>query len=103
MDGGRQSHRRGTWRKTLRLKFRSNEEGKEFEFKGARATLPNIQLSVKANAHGLHCVRTYPKGYIECTFRKAGRVTGLDRLEEGMTMGVHCASWQFFPYRRLER
>jgi sulfhydrogenase subunit gamma (sulfur reductase) len=71
---------------------------KEKSLNSKLATLPNIRLSVMANVLSASLRHRPEKGYIECTFRKAGRVTsGLDRLEEGMTMGVRAPLGNSFP------
>ena len=82
--------------KTLRLRFQNEEEGKNFEFKAGNFA----EYSAFGEGECTFCIASAPtrKGYIECTFRKAGRVTsGLDRLEEGMTMGVRAPLGNSFP------
>ncbi|HAT62061.1 MAG TPA: heterodisulfide reductase subunit F, partial [Prevotella sp.] len=82
--------------KTLRLRFQNEEEGNHFEFKAGNFA----EYSAFGEGECTFCIASAPtrKGYIECTFRKAGRVTsGLDRLEEGMTMGVRAPLGNYFP------
>lgn len=82
--------------KTLRLRFQNEEEGKAFEFKAGNFA----EYSAFGEGECTFCIASAPtrKGYVECTFRKAGRVTsGLDRLEEGMTMGFRAPLGNSFP------
>lgn len=82
--------------KTLRLRFQNEEEGKEFEFLAGNFA----EYSAFGEGECTFCIASAPtrKGYVECTFRKAGRVTsGLDRLEEGMTMGFRAPLGNHFP------
>lgn len=82
--------------KTLRLKFQDEEEGKNFEFLAGNFA----EYSAFGEGECTFCIASAPtrKGYVECTFRKAGRVTsGLDRLEEGMTMGFRAPLGNNFP------
>ena len=82
--------------KTLRLRFQNEEEGNEFEFQAGNFA----EYSAFGEGECTFCIASAPtrKGYVECTFRKAGRVTsGLDRLEEGMTMGFRAPLGNNFP------
>mgnify|MGYP001592498855 CR=1 FL=1 len=72
--------------KTFRLKFKNPEDAEKFEFKAGQFG----EYSVMGEGESTFCIASAPtrKGYIECTFRKAGRVTGaLANLEEGETIG----------------
>jgi sulfhydrogenase subunit gamma (sulfur reductase) len=82
--------------KTLRLRFENEEEGNAFEFKAGNFA----EYSAFGEGECTFCIASAPtrKGYVECTFRRAGRVTsGLDRLEEGMTMGFRAPLGNAFP------
>jgi len=82
--------------KTFRLKFQNEEEGKNFEFKAGQFGL----YSVFGEGESTFCIASSPtrKGYIECTFRQAGRVTGaLARSEEGDTIGFRGPYGNIFP------
>lgn len=82
--------------KTLRLRFKNEDEGNAFDFKVGNFA----EYSAFGEGECTFCIASSPmrKGYVECTFRKAGRVTsGLDRLEEGMTMGFRGPFGNHFP------
>ena len=67
--------------KTFRLKFKDEKEGEAFHFKAGQFG----EYSAFGEGESTFCIASSPtrKGYIECTFRQAGRVTtGLAKLEE---------------------
>jgi sulfhydrogenase subunit gamma (sulfur reductase) len=82
--------------KTFRLKFVNEEEGKNFDFKTGQFG----EYSVFGEGECTFCVASSPtrKGYIECTFREAGRVTSaLTNLEQGDIMGFRGPYGNVFP------
>jgi len=82
--------------KTFRLKFKNPEDAEKFEFKTGQFG----EYSVMGEGESTFCIASAPtrKGYIECTFRKAGRVTGaLANLEEGETIGFRGPYGNIFP------
>ena len=82
--------------KTFRLKFKNPEDADKFEFKAGQFG----EYSVMGEGESTFCIASAPtrKGYIECTFRKAGRVTGaLANLEEGETIGFRGPYGNTFP------
>ncbi len=82
--------------RTFRLKFKDKEEENAFSFRAGQFA----EYSAFGEGECTFCIASSPtrKEYIECTFRKAGRVTsGLERLEEGATMGFRGPFGNFFP------
>lgn len=82
--------------KTLRLKFKDEAEGEAFTFRAGQFA----EYSAFGEGECTFCIASPPtrKGYVECTFRKAGRVTtGLYKLEEGDTMGFRGPFGNSFP------
>jgi len=82
--------------KTFRLKFQNEEEGKAFQFRAGNFA----EYSSFGEGESTFCIASAPtrKEYVECTFRHVGRVTsGLDRLEEGQTMGFRGPFGNSFP------
>lgn len=82
--------------RTLRLKFKNEEEGARFSFKSGQFG----EYSVFGAGECTFCIANPPTraGYIECTFRKAGRVTkALRDLEVGDTMGFRGPYGNVFP------
>ncbi|MDH6354414.1 sulfhydrogenase subunit gamma (sulfur reductase) [Dysgonomonas sp. PH5-45] len=82
--------------KTLRLKFKDEEFGQKFEFKAGQFA----EYSAFGEGECTFCIASSPtrKGYVECTFREAGRVTSaLAKLEEGDTMGFRGPYGNTFP------
>jgi len=82
--------------RTFRLKFLNEEDGKNFDFKAGQFG----EYSVFGEGESTFCIASSPtrKDYIECTFRKVGRVTsGLANLEEGDTMGLRGPYGNTFP------
>ena len=82
--------------KTLRLKFKNEEEGNAFEFRAGQFA----EYSAIGDGECTFCIASPStrKGYVECTFRQAGRVTSsLAKLEEGDTMGFRGPFGNYFP------
>lgn len=82
--------------KTFKLKFENEEEANKFSFKAGQFG----EYSDFGEGESTFCIASSPtrKGYIECTFRAAGRVTtGLASLEEGATMGFRGPFGNTFP------
>lgn len=82
--------------KTLRLRFANPEEAEGFQFKAGQFA----EYSAFGEGECTFCIASPPtrKGYVECTFRQAGRVTsGLARLEEGQAMGFRGPFGNTFP------
>lgn len=82
--------------KTLRLKFKDEQEGQAFDFKAGQFG----EYSAFGEGECTFCIASPPtrKGYIECTFRQVGRVTtGLAQLEEGAIMGFRGPFGNLFP------
>ena len=82
--------------KTLRLKFKDEETEKNFEFRAGQFA----EYSAFGEGECTFCIASSPtrKGYVECTFREAGKVTSaLANLEEGQTMGFRGPYGNTFP------
>jgi len=82
--------------KTFRLKFINQEDADNFTFKTGQFG----EYSVAGVGESTFCIASSPthKGYIECTFRQAGRVTtALSDLEEGCTIGFRGPYGNVFP------
>jgi NAD(P)H-flavin reductase len=82
--------------KTFRLLFNDPEEGRRFSFKAGQFA----EYSVFGEGECTFCIASSPtrEGYIECTFRQAGRVTSaLFELEEGDTIGFRGPYGNTFP------
>ncbi|MDR3367255.1 MAG: FAD/NAD(P)-binding protein [Prevotellaceae bacterium] len=82
--------------RTLRLKFNDEALARSFEFKAGQFG----EYSAFGEGESTFCIASSPtrKGYIECTFREAGRVTSaLAKLEEGQTMGFRGPYGNTFP------
>jgi sulfhydrogenase subunit gamma (sulfur reductase) len=87
--------------RTFRLKFKNAEEAEKFSFKAGQFG----EYSVFGEGESTFCVASSPtrKGYIECTFRKAGRVTNaLANLEQGDTVGFRGPYGNTFPIEEWE-
>lgn len=86
---------------TFRLKFKNQEEANLFSFKAGQFA----EYSVMGEGESTFCIASSPtrKDYIECTFRKAGRVTtALSKLEVGDTIGVRGPYGNTFPVEQWE-
>ncbi|MFA6872975.1 MAG: FAD/NAD(P)-binding protein [Bacteroidaceae bacterium] len=82
--------------KTFQLHFQDPEAEKAFTFKAGQFG----EYSDFGEGESTFCIASSPtrKGYIECTFRTAGRVTsGLASLEEGQTVGFRGPFGNTFP------
>lgn len=82
--------------KTFKLKFQNEEDADAFSFKAGQFG----EYSAFGEGESTFCIASSPlrKGYIECTFRVAGKnTTGLDALEEGSTMGFRGPFGNTFP------
>jgi len=87
--------------RTYRLKFKNAEEAEKFAFKAGQFG----EYSVFGEGESTFCVASSPtrKGYLECTFRKAGRVTNaLANLEKGDTVGFRGPYGNTFPIEEWE-
>ena len=82
--------------KTFRLEFINEEEGKNFKFMAGQFG----EYSVFGEGESTFCIASSPtrEGYIECTFRKMGRVTkALASREVGDTVGFRGPYGNTFP------
>ena len=82
--------------KTFRLKFKNEEDARNFKFKAGQFA----EYSVFGEGECTFCIASSPtrEGYVECTFREAGKVTSaLAKLEEGETMGFRGPFGNTFP------
>jgi len=82
--------------KTFRLKFKDEEESGKFKFKAGQFA----EYSVFGEGECTFCIASPPTrdGYVECTFREAGKVTAaLSKLEEGQTIGFRGPFGNTFP------
>jgi NAD(P)H-flavin reductase len=88
--------------KTLRLVFADERQGREFAFRTGQFG----EYSVFGEGECTFCIASPPTraGYIECTFRTAGRVTtALAGLEPGETIGFRGPYGNVFPIRDWEK
>ena len=67
--------------RTFRLKFKEEREGEDFHFKAGQFG----EYSAFGEGESTFCIASSPtrKGYIECTFRQAGRVNRLIQIGNG--------------------
>jgi len=82
--------------KTFRLKFINEEESNSFTFKTGQFG----EYSVFGEGESTFCIASAPTrpGYIECTFRQAGRVTtSLANCDEGDVIGFRGPYGNIFP------
>ena len=82
--------------KTMRLVFTDEQEGKDFTFRTGQFG----EYSVFGEGECTFCIASPPtrSGYIECTFRKVGRVTSaLANLEPGEIIGFRGPYGNIFP------
>ncbi|TAL66182.1 MAG: heterodisulfide reductase subunit F [Bacteroidetes bacterium] len=87
--------------RTFRLKFKNADDAEKFSFKAGQFG----EYSVLGEGESTFCVASPPtrKGYIECTFRKAGRVTNaMANLEPGDTVGFRGPYGNIFPIEEWE-
>lgn len=81
---------------TFRLEFLNPDEADNFTFRTGQFA----EYSVYGEGESTFCIASphTRKGYIECTFRKVGRVTtALANLEEGDIMGLRGPFGNVFP------
>jgi NAD(P)H-flavin reductase len=82
--------------KTFRLNFINAEDAQQFAFKAGQFG----EYSVFGTGESTFCIASSPtrEGYIECTFRQAGKVTSaLANCEEGDTIGFRGPYGNIFP------
>ncbi len=82
--------------RTFRLEFIDPAEAESFEFRTGQFA----EYSVFGEGESTFCIASphTRKGYVECTFRQAGRVTtALSNLEEGDTVGLRGPYGNTFP------
>jgi NAD(P)H-flavin reductase len=82
--------------RTFRLEFVNPEEGEKFEFNTGQFA----EYSIYGEGESTFCIASphTRKGYIECTFRRAGRVTSaLADAEEGDILGLRGPYGNRFP------
>jgi len=82
--------------KTFRLKFVDEKTAEEFTFRTGQFG----EYSVFGEGESTFCIASSPtrKGYIECTFRQAGKVTSsLALLDEGDVIGFRGPYGNIFP------
>jgi NAD(P)H-flavin reductase len=87
--------------KTFRLKFKNSEDVETFSFRAGQFG----EYSVLGEGESTFCLASPPtrKEYIECTFRKTGRVTNaLANLEIGDTVGFRGPYGNTFPVEQWE-
>jgi sulfhydrogenase subunit gamma (sulfur reductase) len=81
--------------RTFRLRFANEEEADNFVFKAGQFA----EYSVPGEGESTFCIASSPtRDYIECTFRKVGRVTAaLAGLDEGETLSFRGPYGNTFP------
>ncbi len=82
--------------RTFRLEFVNPEEGEQFSFNTGQFA----EYSIYGEGESTFCIASphTRKGYIECTFRRAGRVTSaLADAEEGDILGLRGPYGNRFP------
>ena len=82
--------------KTFRLKFENEQDAQIFSFKAGQFG----EYSIMGVGESTFCIASSPtrKGYIECTFRQAGKVTSaLALAEEGDVIGFRGPYGNTFP------
>jgi len=88
--------------RTLRLVFADDQQGRDFTFRTGQFG----EYSVFGEGECTFCIASPPTrtGYIECTFRRAGRVTSaLAGLEPGETIGFRGPYGNIFPIHEWEK
>lgn len=86
---------------TMKLQFQDEAVAKSFDFKAGQFGL----YSAFGDGESTFCIASAPtkKGYIECTFRKSGRVTkALANAEAGATIGFRGPYGNCFPVEQFE-
>jgi sulfhydrogenase subunit gamma (sulfur reductase) len=89
-------HEEAPFVKTFKLKFVNPEDEQSFDFKTGQFG----EYSVMGEGESTFCIASSPtrKGYIECTFRQAGRVTSaLSRRDVGDIIGFRGPYGNIFP------
>ena len=87
--------------KTFRLNFCDVEQGKRFEFRAGQFGL----YSVFGAGEATFCIASSPtrKEYIECSVKRAGKVTGdLHQCNEGDIIGFRGPYGNWFPIEKME-
>jgi NAD(P)H-flavin reductase len=87
--------------RTFRLKFKNPVEAETFDFKAGQFG----EYSILGEGESTFCIASSPtrKDYIECTFRKAGRVTNaLAKAEIGDTIAFRGPFGNTFPIHEWE-
>ncbi|KKL14141.1 hypothetical protein LCGC14_2518720, partial [marine sediment metagenome] len=87
--------------KTFRLGFCDERENERFSFRAGQFGL----FSVFGAGEATFCIASSPtrKGYIECSVKRAGKVTDeLDRRNEGDVIGFRGPYGNWFPIDRME-
>jgi NAD(P)H-flavin reductase len=82
--------------KTFRLEFLDKQEAEQFVFKTGQFA----EYSVYGEGESTFCIASPDtrRGYVECTFRKTGRVTtALAGVEEGEIIGFRGPYGNYFP------
>lgn len=82
--------------KTFRLEFVKAKDAEQFSFKTGQFG----EYSVYGEGESTFCIASPDtrKGYVECTFRQAGRVTSaLSNIEEGEIIGFRGPYGNYFP------
>jgi NAD(P)H-flavin reductase len=86
--------------KTFRLTFCDPQEGERLEFRAGQFGL----YSVFGAGEATFCIASSPtrKGYIECSVKRAGKVTGeLHERNEGDIVGFRGPYGNWFPIDRM--
>lgn len=81
---------------TFQLKFKDEIDARQFSFRAGQFG----EYSVIGEGESTFCIASAPtrKDYIECTFRRVGKVTkALSNLEEGSTIGFRGPYGNVFP------
>ena len=87
--------------KTFKLEFQDKSVAKSFDFKTGQFG----EFSVFGMGESTFCIASAPtrKGYIECTFRKSGRVTNsLAEFDVGDTIGFRGPYGNCFPVDKFK-